>query len=96
MPSARWSIPASRSETGTPPKRAAIRASALDAVAHVGDAVLALEDPRALQLDVLGAEALEEPAPLAEEDRDDVKLELVEDAGGERELRKKAVAAPFT
>ena len=54
---------------------------------HVGDAVLPLEDPGALQLDLFGGEALEETAPLAEEHRDDMELELVEDAGGERELR---------
>ena len=54
---------------------------------HVGDAALALEDAGALELDLLGGEAVEEAAPLAEQHRDDVELELVEDAGGERELR---------
>ena len=53
----------------------------------MGDAALALEDPRALELDVLGAEVVEEAAALAEEHRDEMDLELVEDAGGERELR---------
>jgi hypothetical protein len=62
--------------------------SALDAVVHVGDAALPLEDLGALQLDLLGSEALEQTAPLAEEHRDDMELELVEDAGGKRELRR--------
>src|SRR5215218_3562374 len=61
--------------------------SALDPVVHVGDAVLPLEDPGALQLDLLGSEALEQTAPLAEEHRDDMELDLVEDTGSERELR---------
>src|SRR5829696_7602496 len=60
--------------------------SALDPVVHVGDAVLPLEVPGALQLDLLGSEALEQTAPLAEEHRDDMELDLVEDAGSEREL----------
>ena len=55
---------------------------------HVGDAALPLEDPGALQLDLLGSEALEQTAPLAEEHRDDMELELVEDAGGKCELRE--------
>jgi hypothetical protein len=38
--------------------------SALDAVVHVGD-TLPLEDPGALELDVLGTEVGEETAPLA-------------------------------
>ena len=53
---------------------------------HVYDAGLALEDPRALQLDLLGSQALEQAAPLAEEHRDDMELELVEEAGGECKL----------
>ena len=40
--------------------------SVLDAVVHVCDAALSLEDPGALQLDLLGGEALEQTAPLAE------------------------------
>ena len=59
---------------------------------HVGDTVLPLEDPGELQLDVLGSEVVEEAAPLAEEHRDEMDLELVEDAGSERELC--AVPAP--
>jgi hypothetical protein len=50
---------------------------------QVGDAGLPLQDPGALQLDVLGAEALEQTAPLAKEHRDEMELELVQDAGGE-------------
>jgi hypothetical protein len=53
----------------------------------VGDAALPLEDPSALQLDLLRGEVFEETAPLAEEHRDDVELDLVEDAGRERQLR---------
>src|SRR5829696_3245870 len=60
---------------------------ALDAVVHVRDAALPREDPGALQLDLLASEALEQTAPLAEEHRNDMELELVEDAGGKRELR---------
>ncbi len=41
----------------------------------------------ALELDLLGIEVVEEAAALAEEHRNDMDLELVEDAGGERELR---------
>jgi hypothetical protein len=58
-----------------------------DPVVHVGDAALALEDADALHLDLLGSEAFEQTAALAEEHRDDMELELVEDAGGECELR---------
>ena len=36
---------------------------------HVGDAGLPVEDPGALQLDVLGTEVVKETAPLAEEHR---------------------------
>jgi hypothetical protein len=54
---------------------------------HVGDTVLPLEDPGALQLDVLGSEVVEEAAPSAEEHRDEIDLKLVKDAGSERELR---------
>jgi hypothetical protein len=45
---------------------------------HVGD--ISVEDPGALQLDLVGSEALEETEPLAEEPRDDIRLELVKDA----------------
>jgi hypothetical protein len=54
---------------------------------HVGDPALAIEDPSALQLDVLRIEVVEETAPLAEEHRYEMDLELVEDASSERELR---------
>ena len=49
---------------------------------QVRDTVLALQDAGALQLDLLGSEALEQQAALAEEDGDDVELELVQHAGG--------------
>ncbi len=54
----------------------------------MGDTALALEDPGALQLDLLRSEALEQAAPLAEEHRDDMELELVEDTGCNCELRR--------
>jgi hypothetical protein len=49
---------------------------------HVRDAGLPLEDAGALELDVLWTAFLEEAAPLAEENPDEMELELVEDAGG--------------
>jgi hypothetical protein len=49
----------------------------------VGDAALALDDPGALQLGVPGIPLVEETAPLAEEHRDEMDLELVEDPGSE-------------
>jgi hypothetical protein len=52
----------------------------------MGDTVLPHEDPDALQLDLLGSEALEQAAPLAKQNRDDMELEFVEDAGGRCEL----------
>src|SRR5215217_1299979 len=60
--------------------------SALDAVVHVCHAGLAPEDARALELDLLGTEVVEETAPLAEEHRDHMELQLVEHAGRERQL----------
>ena len=51
----------------------------------MGDTALSLEDSGALQLDVLGSEALEQTAPLAEENRYDMKLKLVEHAGSKCE-----------
>jgi hypothetical protein len=54
----------------------------LDAIVQVGDTV-ALEDPGAFKLDVLGPEVVEKAAPLAEEHRDEMDLEFVEDAGSE-------------
>lgn len=51
---------------------------------QVGDAVLALEDPGALELSVLGRGVFEQTAACAEEHRNDMKLELVEDPGGEQ------------
>src|SRR5919198_140806 len=60
--------------------------SAVDAVAEVSHAG-GVDDPSELQLGVVGIEMVEETAALTEEDRDQVNLDLVEDAGGERELR---------
>src|SRR6266508_831733 len=81
----------SRSDTGTPANRWVIAPSCMrsaqDPVVQVGDTALPLKDPGALQLDLLGGEALEQTAPLAEEHRDDMELELVENARGECELR---------
>jgi hypothetical protein len=53
----------------------------------VGDTGLPLEDPGALQLDVLGTALVEETASLAEEHRDEMDLELVEEPCGEGTLR---------
>lgn len=61
---------------------------------HVGDAVLALEDPGALQLDVVRREVVKQAAPLPEEHRDEMELKLVEEAGGERELRRRGARGP--
>ena len=61
--------------------------SALDAVVQVGDAVFPLRT-RVRSSSICSAiEVVEEPAPLAEQHRDDVELELVEYAGSEREPR---------
>jgi hypothetical protein len=60
---------------------------------QVGDAVLALEGSGALEFDVPGREVVEEPAPLAEEHRDEVNLELIEDAAARASC---AVPAPWT
>ena len=45
----------------------------------MGDSVLPLEDPGALQLDVLGSEVVEEAAPLAEEHRDEIDPRPIRD-----------------
>src|SRR5919198_1938055 len=57
-----------------------------DPVVDVRHPVLALEKPGALQLDLLGGQVVKQAPPLAEEHGDDVELELVEDARGQREL----------
>jgi hypothetical protein len=59
----------------------------------VGDTVLPLEDPSALQLDVLGSEVVEEAAPLAEEHRDEMDLELVAGLAG---MESTAPTEPFS
>jgi hypothetical protein len=75
----RWVCPDPLSSGDTP------STSAPDPVVHVGDAVLPLGDPGALQLDVLGREAVEQPASLAEDHRDDAELDLVQGVGRERD-----------
>jgi hypothetical protein len=50
-------------------------------VVHVGDTVLALEGPGALQRDLLGRKALEQTAPLAEDTGMTWSSIFVEDAG---------------
>jgi hypothetical protein len=60
---------------------------------QVRDTVLALEDAGALQLDLLGSEALEQQAALAEEDGDDVELELVQHAAARA---SRVTPAPWT
>ena len=52
--------------------------SPADAVAKVRDATLSFENSDALQLPLFDAEVLEQPPPIAEQDRDQVDLELVE------------------
>ena len=59
------------------------RRSAEDAVAEVRDAGR-VDDPRELELDVVGAEVVEQPPALAEQHGDHVELDLVEHAGAER------------
>src|SRR4029450_10135728 len=87
-PDVRFALDLAVVEVSTGLSRRGMPTSALDPVVHVGDTVLPLEDPGALQLDLLGSEALEQTAPLAEEHRNDMELELVEDAGGKCELRR--------
>jgi hypothetical protein len=57
---------------------------------QVGDAPVADEDAGALELDLLGGESLEQAPARSEEHRDDVELELVEDAGGERAASRRS------
>jgi hypothetical protein len=57
--------------------------SAADAVAKVGDATLSFENSDPLQLALFDAEVLEQPPPIAVQDRDQVDLELVEEPCGE-------------
>jgi MFS family permease len=55
-----------------------VRESSADAIAQVGG-FPPPDDVDGLQLDVLGAEVFEEPAPRTEQDRDQVDLDLVEE-----------------
>jgi hypothetical protein len=59
----------------------------------VRDVALSVKDPGALQLDLLGVEALEQTARLAEQDRDDVELKPVEDAAVSANLRGSGAVA---
>jgi hypothetical protein len=54
---------------------------------QVRHAVLALEHSDALELALAGGPVAEQAAPAAQQDRDEVDLDLVEDAGRETELR---------
>jgi hypothetical protein len=54
---------------------------------NVGDTGLSLEDSGPLQLDLFGSEVLKQTAPMAEEHRDDMQLELVEGASRKGEPR---------
>jgi hypothetical protein len=58
----------------------------MDPVVHVCDTVFASRMRVRCSL-ICSGEALEQVAPLAEEHRDDMEVELVADAGGECELR---------
>ena len=56
-------------------------------VAQVGDAG-GFDHADELELDVVGAEVLEQPPSLAQQDRDQVDLQLVEHAGAQERLRE--------
>lgn len=57
----------------------AARWSAVHPVVQMVDAAFSFEDPRALELDELGREVVEEPPPLAEQHGYNMELELIED-----------------
>ncbi len=48
----------------------------------------AVDDAGQIELDMPGAEVLEEPPALAQEDRDEVDLQLVEHSGAQAQLRE--------
>jgi hypothetical protein len=52
---------------------------------EVGNAVLSLQDPRALQLDLLRGQPVEQTPTLAQEHWNDMELQLVEGPGEECE-----------
>jgi len=66
--------------------------SPLDVVMQMGDTALSLEDAGAFQLDLPRCKALEQTAPGAEENRNDMELELIKNACSECEPR---TASPF-
>ena len=80
-----FSIVSATSSGSRPPNRQPWRSPA-DAIAEMGDAG-PVEDPGQLELHVVRPEVIEEPPPLAEQNRDQVDLQLVEDAGSERQRR---------
>src|SRR2546428_701137 len=83
--------PAAGHGTGTPaPPSPATTTSAADAVAKVGDATLAFANSDPLQLALFDAEVLEQPPPVAEQDRDQVDLKFVEEPCGEGALHHDA------
>lgn len=53
----------------------------------MGDSKLSFEDPGSLQLDVLGTEPLEKSPAFTQQNRNQVDLQLVENAGGEGQPR---------
>ena len=72
--------------------------SRADAVAQVCDVLRGLLDVRGrpadqFEFDVVGRQVLEERFTLSDQNRDQVNLQLVEDAGGKRQL---SGAAPWT
>src|SRR4029450_12093777 len=69
-----------------PARRRASAPSLQHPVMHMRDTLLAFEDPRPLEADLLRPEALEQTTPLTEKHGDDMELDLVKDAGAEREL----------
>ena len=58
-----------------------------DPIAKVGHAGFSFENSDPLQLPLFDAEVLEQPPPIAHQDRDQVDLELVEESSGEGALR---------
>jgi hypothetical protein len=81
-------MPRERSEPRTGRSLARVRAQATaHAIAQVRNA-RSVDHARELQLDVLGAEPVEQQAAVAQQHRDLVDLQLVEHARPERELRR--------
>ena len=64
-----------------------------DSVVQMGDACVSLEDPSALQLDLLGSKAFEQASALAEEHRNDVEFDSSRTPAASANC---AVPAPWT